>query len=195
MAGAPLPKIFDLVQRPGADECAVGADNVTNLSSYEYQVANFYNNSRDTLIDFSTPQTNLRFYEGYGTPSAEVMEDASAIRDDFLWRARGKSSLPARIYHAVPDLSHGPPNPDDETKVWHAKIEETSSEILAEQSFDRFEPLLSHIQQTVQNPDTVVPSAWVNGGQDTRGMLRDPNYLAEFGYRQDPNTGAWTRAQ
>lgn len=186
-------KLFDLNQSIGDDDCALQSRDLFNESGFDYRVQNFYGKERDRLIDFATEQTNLRFQEGYGTPTSAVIDESSKIRHDFGWSARGRTSLATRIYQAVPNLSHGVPNPDVESDMFHVK-HDMVSRVVMESDLSRFIPLIEPIKEKVQNPDNIVPSAWVHGGADTRGQLREPEYLLQNGFRQDPATGVWTRA-
>lgn len=185
-------KLFDLRRRTGDDECAVESRDIFNQSGFDYRVKNFFDKDRESLIGFSSDQTNLRFQDGYGTPPSEVIEESSKIRNDFGWSARGRIPLSTRIYQGVPDLSHGVPNPDQETELFHVKHDITTR-VVMESDLSNFVPLIDPIKETVQSPDHIVPSAWVNGGEDTRGRLREPEYLRQNGFVQDPVTGVWTR--
>lgn len=185
-------KLFDMRPRTADDECAVEARDLFNQSGFDYRVQNFFDKDRENLIDFSSDQTNLRFQDGYGTPTGEVIEDSSKIRNEFGWSARGRTALPTRIYQGVPDLSHGVPNPDQESDILHVKHDITTR-VVMESDLSNFEPLIDPIRKTVQSADHIVPSAWVNGGEDTRGRLREPEYLKRNGFSQDPETGVWTR--
>lgn len=185
-------KLFDIRPRTGDDECAVEARDLFNQSGFDYRVQNFFGKDRDNLIGFASDQTNLRFQDGYGTPTPDVIEESSKIRNEFGWSARGRTPLTTRIYQGVPDLSHGVPNPDQETDLFHVQHDITTR-VVMESDLSNFEPLIEPIRGTVQDPDYIVPSAWVNGGEDTRGRLREPEYLARNGYVQDPATGVWSR--
>lgn len=192
MAVSEKAKLFDLQQRTIDDTCAVESQNLYNQSGFDYRIKNFFDRERDNLIDFSSHQTNLRFQDGYGTPASLVMDESSKIRHDFGWNARGRIPLATRIYQAVPDLSHGMPNPDAETDMLHVKHDITTR-VVMESDLSHFEPLIGPIKDTVQDPQHIVPSAWINGGEDTRGQLREPEYLRRNGFVQDPVTGVWTR--
>ena len=185
-------KLFDIRPRTADDECAVEARDLFNQSGFDYRVKNFFDKDRENLIGFSSDQTNLRFQDGYGTPTPEVIEESSKIRNEFGWSARGRTPLSARIYQGVPDLSHGVPNPDQESDMFHVKHDITTR-LVMESDLSHFDPLIDPIRDTVQSPDHIVPSAWVNGGEDTRGRLREPEYLKRNGFSQDPVTGVWTR--
>ena len=186
-------KLFDLRQRTADDVCAVDSRDTFNRSGFDYRVTNFFDQDRNSLIGFSSEQTNLRYQEGYGTPTAEVIEESSKIRNDFGWNARGRIPLTTRTYQGVPDLSHGTPNPDTESDIFHVK-HDIVSRVVMESDLSRFEPLIDPIKDTVQDPAHIVPTAWVNGGEDTRGRLREPEYLEQNGFVKDPVTGVWNRA-
>lgn len=186
-------KLFSIPHRPTDDECAKDAKDTFNQSGFDYSITNFYDASRQSLIDFSSDQTNLRFQQGFGTPVSSAMDDSSKIRDEFGWNPRGRVQLNTRIYGAVPNLSHGTPNPEQESSLWHVKYDMVNREI-TEVDTSRFVPLIQPISQSIQDPKHIVPSEWVNGGEDTRGRLRDPEYLVKNGFVQDPVSGVWVRA-
>lgn len=186
-------KLFTIPHRPNDDDCAQDAKILYNQSGFDYSMANFYGADRKDLIEFSSDQTNLRFQQGFGTPVASVMDESCRIRDDVGWNPRGKVQLTSRIYGAVPNLSHGTPNPDQESSMWHVKHDVVNREI-TEIETSRFVPLIDPISRSIQDPKHIVPTEWVNGGEDTRGRLRDPEYLKQNGFVQDPMTGVWVRA-
>lgn len=186
-------KLFDMRPRTADDECALESRELFNQSGFDYRVANYFEQDRKSLIGFSSDQTNLRFQDGYGTPTADVIEESSKIRNDFGWNARGRTPLTTRTYQGVPDLSHGVPNPETESDLFHVK-HDIVSRVVMESDLSRFDPLIDPIKETVQDPAHIVPSAWVNGGEDTRGRLREPEYLQQNGFVQDPQTGVWARA-
>lgn len=190
-----MVKLFDLQQRTIDDECAVDSKNLYNQSGFEYSITNFYDSEMKDLVEFSSDQPNLRFQNGYGTPGSVAMAESSRIRNNFDWTPRGRTPLPSRIYQAVPDLSHGMPNPDDESKLFHVPHDVVTREITEEDLTKYFKaPLLPEVEKTMQNPETVVSSAWVHGGADTRGAFRDPEYLSRNGFVKD-STGVWTRSK
>jgi hypothetical protein len=47
-------------------------------------------------------------------------------------------------------------------------------------AIDRFEPLVPHVKQNVQNTQHIIES-WVRGGVDTREIVRNSDYLKQIG--------------
>ena len=50
-------KLFSIPHRPNDDDCAKDAKDIFNQSGFDYSITNFYDASRQSLIDFSSDQT------------------------------------------------------------------------------------------------------------------------------------------
>ena len=124
---------------------------------------------------------NLRPWDGFGIDPLQVDSDSAMRHDSALTRPRQKLQLPNRVFHAVPNLAHGNPAPDAESKMMGGL--DTSLQRLpgrlAEANWNRFDPVL----QTVDVKHIIPP--WVLGGQPSREIARSDQFLQQIGYVHD----------
>lgn len=191
------PKLFFDLHRPTDDKCYATVEEDYNKSQFEYTTYNYYNQKRDSLVDFASSHVNLRFGDGAnGLPSPDTVDIDSALRNDKTWTPRGVQQLAVRTYHAVPDLSGG--------SVQDTKAEERL--VLGEHTFDRsmalsgvhieqqYYPLVETLRTEVQDSRHIV-EPWIRGGDNTREASRSLAFLESQGYARSGTPSASTRAQ
>lgn len=183
-------ELFDIQARPGYDACAVDAENDYNRNIYGRTLYNTYGSERDALIGFSSGSRNLRFGDGVGEAPPDKVDDSSKLRHGYGWHPRGKNQLKTRVYQASADLSGANIDkmPEEPAITWGDSTFNRSS-ALSGVTIDRFEPLIPDIHKEVQNPDHIVPTAWVRGGQDTRTQTRTLSYIGAQGFAQASGSG------
>jgi len=49
---------------------------------------------------------------------------------------------------------------------------------ITEKSYDRFVPLIPSLQKSVQDPKHIIPTMWKRGGEDTREMVKNIDYVS-----------------
>ena len=97
------------------------------------------------------------------------------------------------MFQGHPHLERGQVLPGKESTLIHS---ESSRDRIpcadtTEKQIHRFTPLIPCLKETVQNPDCAIVSAWQWGGDNSRGWVRDKEFLARCGYSDDGKT--WTR--
>ena len=163
--------LFQLSDSSGSDGCQVAAEERANQEMLWYSTLSTHGADRDSLIGFSSLNTNLRYGDGVGTPAASVIDTASMLRSADAWHARGRQQLRNRTYQAGADMARGNPElVDRETAVTHGfNVTADRSTALAGITIDRFDP---NPPQEVQAVRHIVPTAWVRGGDNTRESAR-----------------------
>ena len=107
---------------------------------------------------------------------------------DRLTNKREINQLFTRPYATVPYMGRGEGDVCTESKLRNA--EDTSQNRpcnnLAGIYIDRFVPQLPCVRQSVQNPKNLIPEdtdrTWVRGGQPSRQIIRNKNYLKKCGF-------------
>ena len=186
----PAQELFDLQARPGSDPCAVDAEREYNDGIYGHTLYNTFGSARDTLIGFSSGSRNLRFGDGVGETPPDMVDESSQLRHGYGWHPRGKNQLNPRVYQGPADLSGA--NIDlmsEEPGLTWGDSTFNRHSALSGITIDRFEPLLPDLQSEVQNPEHIVPTAWVRGGQDTRTQTRTLSYIGAQGFAQAAGQG------
>jgi hypothetical protein len=190
----PAGELFDIQSRPGTDPCTVSAENEFNQNIYGRSVYNSFGSSRDSLIGFASDSRNLRFGDGVGETPPDQVDQSSQLRHGYGWHSRGKVQLTPRVYQGPADLSGANLEmmPEEPGVVWGESTFNRHS-ALSGITIDRFEPLVPELKKDIQDPEHIVPTAWVRGGQDTRAETRTLSFVGAQGFAQSGSPGgtAW----
>ena len=193
-------RTFDGSSNLREDDCAVLAQNVQNNRIVDY---NLYNNY-DLYCKTTTRQDAQAFSldnfrsvkEGYGEPSACVIDEETNIIKSALTHPRGRIALEERVFHDVPYyLGRGLPQPEEEMriKLGDYQYERKMCASNVELSVDRFDPLLPCIRETIANPvNTASMSNNIERiGAPTRDVDFQKRFLRQQGY--DYNGKFWNK--
>lgn len=90
--------------------------------------------------------------------------------------------LPTRLFPGGPFMGAGQStlkNPDLKSELMKGKITSVpkSKNNLSGIYINRFIPLLPKIEESVQNPKHIIPNYWVRGGESTRNVIHNIDYL------------------
>jgi predicted secreted protein len=188
-------QLFDINERPGVDKCSVVAEDVANAKILGYTFTDAADAAVGDLVRYSSDHVNLRFGVGMGGPSQREIDVDSLLKNGMGWNPRGRSQLHARTFAANADLTGGTvDSAAGEAELVRAVATTDRATALSGVHIDRFQPMLPSLRRTVQDPDHIVPTSWVRGGEDTREATRSFAYVASQGYKQDGPSGAWTAA-
>ena len=102
-------------------------------------------------------------------------------------KRRGKS-LKTRIFPGAPYMGAGQStmkNPDIKSKLMSGENsnKSKSSGSLSGVYINRFTPMIPCLRNNVQNVSHIVPTHWVRGGESTRSVVRNIDYLKNCGMR------------
>ena len=184
---------FDKHHRLGSDVCWVNAQNDQSKSIHDYNMFNFYKTNvpeckeqNNKLKEFVV-ENNLHMKEGYGFTNSCLVDNDSMLRNkQTMTQGKCKNQLDTRLFHAVPDMSHGGFKAVIESKLTQGQDtgEKKSCDVLSGKGLDVFTPLIPCLKESVQNHNNIVPK-WVRGGEHTRDHLKQKDYLKNNGYYFD----------
>jgi hypothetical protein len=187
---------FDLEHRIGADKCAQNARDIQNKSIDNYYMFNVFAQTNPTDCKDNAAANKLQefadvnhvvFRDGYGVANHCRIDDDSKLRNESqMTNDRFKTQIFPRIFQGVPNFARGGfvPNVESRLVQGETNMSHNSCTQLSEINFDRFTPLLSCLQDNVQNPRNIVPE-WTWGGEPTRDSVRQGRFLEENGYQFD----------
>ena len=181
---------FRKEHRIGADDCWKDAELEQSKNIHDYMLFNIYKTNvpdcqdeLQRLSDFVV-ENNMHIREGYGNTNSCLIDKDSEVRNNQkITNEKCKSQLDSRVFHAVPDLSHGGFKAELESKLTQGEDtgEKKSCNVLSGKGLDVFTPLIPCIKNTVQDPNNLVPT-WTWGGEHTRDHLQQKKFLEQNGY-------------
>lgn len=185
-------KYFDKDHRVGDDSCAIETeiqqnDKISNymLFNNALGVSECDNLSKKTenmnkLREFAT-ENNLRIRDGYGVINpCNIDEDSSMRIDRDLIRDKSRTQMFSRTFQAVPNLSRGNVNIDNESKIQQGN---NTWNLLNcdEKQQDNFIPMIPCLANNIQNPNNIIQN-WTRGGETTRDTIKQQEFLEKSGY-------------
>ena len=182
-------KYFNKEHRVGTDNCARESGNDQNKRMEDYMLFNSYRGNVLECTDevkkireFMT-ENNMTMREGYGFTNACQVDNDSMMRIDSNKINRDRNQIFTRTFQAVPDLSKGDINVDNESRIQQGEI--TFDDFQCEgKPFDVFTPMLPCLKANIQNPEHIVES-WTRGGDTTRDTIKQKEFLEKNGYQFD----------
>lgn len=158
--------------------------NNHTIANYQYfrPKAVNRNNYLDSVTRVGIYQNNNR--DGRG----QMVDNESGLlngkRGNTLTSTGKKSGkqLPTRVFPGAPFLGSGHStlqNVDVKSELMSGLQTSTakSTGALAGVTINRFIPLLPCIRDNIQDPNHIVPTFWVNGGESTRNVVNNVDYL------------------
>lgn len=182
-------KLFEKEHRLGADNCAIDAKNSYNRKIEEYLL---FNTQRANTLECSEEMKRLEEFatnnhmvmrDGYGFTNSCHVDNDSKIRIRDNYNDRSKVQMFTRTFQAVPDLSRGDVNVENESKLQQGEITSDDFECRA-QPFDVFVPMITCLRENIQNPKNIIPE-WQWGGETTRDTIKQKEFLEKNGYQFD----------
>jgi hypothetical protein len=132
---------------------------------------------------------NLWTWDGYGLNSCAVDSDSKLRVDSEVTHPRMRIQLPKRVFEAAPDLSHGQPMPDAQSRMVYGQESSLMRKCdrLSEVDFNRFDPGVHKV------PVYHIVPPWTNGGDPSRDIAKSDCFLKAMGYTYDGRI--WRRPQ
>lgn len=193
-----MKSVFEKQTRLRQDDCDKESQELQNDDAYKYNTFNTFttnkNNEQEcksnfkSLVDFSLDNyMNIR--DGYGNTNACGIDNDSKVRNDFEMHDKGRQQLHTRVFVGGPNVNKGGFEPEVDSKLTQGTFvsRKETCDVLSEKSFDRFEPMREEILKSIQNPKNIVPE-WTWGGEGTRDVLTQRNFLENNGYEHDGKT-------
>jgi hypothetical protein len=177
-------KYFEKEHRLGTDECAIDSQNEQNKRIEDYMMFDFFrgNNCEASNVkvnEFMT-ENHMTIRDGLGFTTGCLVDQDSMLRIDTNKVNRDKNQMFTRTFQAVPDMSRGNVDVDNESRIQQGEI--TFDDFQCQgKPLDVFTPLIPCLMENIQDPEHIVES-WVRGGENTRDTLKQKDFLEKNGY-------------
>ena len=193
-----MKSVFEENTRLRHDDCDKESRELQNNDAYKYTTFNNIatnqntaekcKSNRESLLDFSL-NNYMNIRDGYGFTNACGVDTDSKVRNDFEMHDKGKQQLNSRVFVGGPNANKGGLEPGIDSKLTQGTFvsKKETCDVLSERNFDRFEPMPEAILKSVQDPEHIVPK-WTWGGEPTRDVLSQRDFLEKNGYEHDGKT-------
>lgn len=176
--------------RLNEDKCSLKVRNKTSEKPGEYFLSNHYQcDCKDTVMKNSLEYPTLLSKDGYGYSACNIDIDSSLRNAKNLTNLKTINQLNQRPYLTVPFMGRGTGNIKQETMLNPGENTYQSKPCnnLSGVYIDRFIPLVGCLENNVQNVNHIIPEnsdkTWKRGGQDSRQIIRNEEYLNKCGYK------------
>lgn len=184
------------------DDCYKKVDAEASQGPGDYNVSNYYDCNCEAIHtrELSLQQPSTFYRDGYGWTSnngCNIDNDSKLRNARNLTNQREINQLLTRPYATVPYMGRGTGNVCDESNLRNGEdtFQNRPCNNLAGIYIDRFVPQLSCIKDNIQNPVHIIPEdsdqTWIRGGQPSRQIIRNKDYLNKCGYKFDGKV--WTK--
>ncbi len=185
------------------DSCYLTEKEQISMGPGNYYNMNFYDCECNipAVRELAVKQPEMTYNDGYGWSQCQIDKD-SVFRNDpsRITNPRLIQQLHERPYLTVPYMSRGGFDVPTESMLTLG-TELTGSKracnTLSGIYIDRFVPQIPHIKENVQNPIHFIESdndkTWIRGGEDSRSLIRNTDYLKKCGYEY--NGKMWSRTK
>lgn len=193
-----MKSLFENRTRLHEDECDVESKDLQNDNIYEYRMLNVFQTNKNTekecvanmnkLRDFSV-NNHMNIKDGIGFTNACHVDNDSEVRNKMQMTSdREKQQLITRMFQGGPNINKGGFEAETDSKMTQGdfSVRKDYCDILSEKSFDRFEPMKECMLKNVQNEKHLIPE-WQWGGEGTRDVLSQRDFLENNGYMFDGN--------
>jgi hypothetical protein len=159
---------IDLQNKLSNDKCFIKRKNKQNELLYKYSAPN-YKHACENKYSKNVERGSLLLNGKYGNILTHDGEKRVFNTENyFLPPYMGESYLDADVLsrNYFGEMTHG-------------------REIRRGVEINRFVPLIPAIRAEIQNPVHLIPEFWVNGGMDTRTVIRNIDYMKTCGLKVD----------
>jgi len=184
---------FNLNSQTGLhnDECYVNRTEKDNMRLGLYQLNNFHdcNCEPQNVMNVSNQNPTVNYNDGYGWSTCNIGVD-SDLRRDNLTNLNCIQDLRHRPYPTVPYMGRGKGDVSLESEIrpGESTYQSRPCNNLSGVSIDNyFTPMIPCLEKTIQDPKYLIPElsdeCWKRGGQDSRQLIRNTNYLNMCGHK------------
>lgn len=188
--------------RLNEDTCYKNLRTKTISKSGKYNTRNFHscNCEAPNVKELSLQHPSVYYRDGYGWGSVNgcnIDNDSKLRNAKNLTNERCINQLMTRPYLTTPYMGRGEGNVRVETKLLPGEdtYQNKQCNTLAGVNIDRFVPQIPCIRQEIQNTKNIIQEdsdrSWVRGGQSSRQIIRDKDYLKQCGFKY--NGKYWKR--
>jgi hypothetical protein len=185
--------LFEKKTRLSEEECDINSREMNNNEMFNYRTFNNIqtnkNNAKDCLDNYNkisefSFENFMNIKDGHGFTNACLVDNDSEIRNNFkVTSERAKQQLFSRTFVGGPNLNKGGFEAEMDAKLTQGftNSKKHNCTILAEASYERFEPMNNCMLSNLQSTKTIIP-AWKWGGEGTRDVLSQRDFLENNGY-------------
>jgi|UniRef100_A0A6C0LXE4 hypothetical protein len=188
--------------RLNEDSCYKNLRNKTISRTGKYNTRNFKNCDclAPEVKELSLQHPSVFFRDGYGWSSnngCNIDNDSKLRNAKNLTNERCINQLMTRPYSTTPYMGRGEGNVIIENKLLpgESTVQNRPCNNLSGIYIDRFIPQIPCIKREIQNTKNIIPedtdNNWVRGGQPSRQIIRNKDYLKNCGYKY--NGKFWKR--
>ncbi len=169
------------------DSCVQDFKQMTNNRIYDFHLNPNMQNSRDNREQYIQNTNILGTLESTNYDNnGKFVNIGTTLRNGLMTHDGHRMQLDTRLFPGSPFLAQGQStlkNPDLASRLLYGQNTRTakSASSLADASIDNFIPLIPCIQENVQNTQHIIPEYWVRGGQSTRAIIRNIDYIKSCG--------------
>ena len=194
---------FQELTRLNEDHCTLNLRHSTTVKPGDYIIQNYKdincnaNNHNNKVLNKSVSQPIVLHRDGYGISGCNVDIDSQLRNANNLTNLKNINQLYERPYLTTPYMGRGIGDICKETMMNPGEntLQKKQCNNLAGINIDRFIPQISCIERNIQNNIHIITedsqSDWVRGGQDSRQLIRNSNYLNKCGYKY--NNKFWSK--
>ena len=186
------------------DECFLKRNKSDIAYEGKYQTRNHHDCHCEAPYtrELSLQQPSTFYRDGHGWTSNDgcnVDSDSQLRNARNLTNLRVINQLFERPHATTPYQGRGEGNPTIESHLrgGETTVQQKSCNTLSGIYIDRYTPQIQCIRENVQNPNNIIPEnsdpAWLRGGQPSRQIIRNKDYLNKCGYSY--NGKYWARQQ
>nr|QOI90450.1 hypothetical protein HWQ62_00314 [Pyramimonas orientalis virus] len=182
-------KYFEQDHRLGNDKCAIDSQTQQNKQMEDYMMFNYQRGNVPAceedvkkVNEFMT-DNYMTIKDGIGFTNGCLVDQDSMMRIDSNKINRDKNQMFTRTFQAIPDLSRGEINVENESRIQQGEITFDDFQCHGK-PLDVFTPLIPCLMENIQNPSHLVES-WTRGGETTRDTLKQKEFLEKNGYHFD----------
>lgn len=176
------------------DACYLETRNKHTQLPGKYNTSNFHDCQCEAprTKELSLQHPDINYRDGYGwtsTNGCNIDNDSNFRNANTLTNPRLIQQLHERPYLTVPYMGRGDGNTNVESSLRSSEstFQNRPCNTLAGNYIDRFTPQIPCIRDNIQNPKHIIPedsnADWVRGGQPSRQVIRNADYLNRCGYQ------------
>lgn len=184
------------------DKCYLNSQNQISAGPGNYNVTNYKDCEckAPNTFDLSLQQPVVQYKDSYGWTSTEgcnIDNDSQFRNARNLTNLKEINQLFQRPYKTVPYMGKGAGDVNSESTLRNGEdtFQNRPCNNLAGVHIDRTIPQIPCIKESIQNAIHIIPEendcSWVRGGQPSRQIIRNADYLKKCGYKY--NGKLWIR--
>jgi len=173
------------------DECYVNYEEKNSIRPGLYQLENFHdcNCEPENIKNIWSQNPTMNYVDGHGWSACNINND-SELRKNNLTNLNCIQDLRHRPYPTVPFMGRGSGDIclESELRPGESTFQNKPCNNLAGVSIEnQYTPMIPCLKQNIQNPKHIIPElsdeCWKRGGQDSRQLIRNIDYLNKCGYK------------